>query len=533
MKRITLLAAAIALAASVSFADNLVQKKQVLSKVYSIDRIYKSMEGPYEMQQIYLGDRKKPELVWVTSVRTDIMQEDGKHPANPEFMCHMNIDLDTAKHSAMLDLQRPSSTRLITLSQGVFEAKLPPGFGFPIISSEPLRVFTQVLNHNVPHPHNLKVRHLVTIEYIRDRDLKTPIKAVFPAAASGMVMTENPLADMTKMPGMAAISGTEHGPSCLVAPSAPNSISSSNYLDPQGHKMSGHWVVPPGRQVNHSDVTWFMGLPFDTKLHYAVAHLHPFAESLTLRDLTTGQVVWEAKAEAPKKGIGLARVDTLTSREGIPLYKNHQYEMVSVYNNPLKVNVDSMASMFFALEDPEFKRPAQADLEARAEEAMDQSTGLILRTTAGDIACTLYRDQAPNTVKQIARLVRAGVYNNVHIGRVADNAMVVEAKLTPEQQKLTGLLPIETAKSDSGELSLCPGDASYTILLRADPSRDGRCTSFGRVGPGAGVLVSIQKVPRDANGKPLVDIEILKTELYDPAEQTSLTLAPAKPVAVK
>src|SRR5437016_1230871 len=92
-------------------------KKEVLSKVYTIDKIYKSMEGPSEVQQITLGDMaNQPELLWVKSIRVDIVGEDGKTPARSEFMCHMNLDLDPAKHQALLGTPYQASTRLLTLS---------------------------------------------------------------------------------------------------------------------------------------------------------------------------------------------------------------------------------------------------------------------------------------------------------------------------------------------------------------------------------------------------------------------------------
>src|SRR5947207_846752 len=71
------------------------------------------------------------------------------------------------------------------------DATLPPGFGFPVASNEPLLLFTQVLNHNIEHPDNLKVRHRITISYIRDAEVTEPIKPLFNAGASGMVQLEN------------------------------------------------------------------------------------------------------------------------------------------------------------------------------------------------------------------------------------------------------------------------------------------------------------------------------------------------------
>src|SRR5438309_2097481 len=120
----------------------------VLSKVYTIDRKYRSMEGPSSVQTVYLGSKANPELLWITGIRTEMVAEDGTTPQLPELMCHVNVDLDTNLHQAIFNLPRPTASRLMTLSQGMLAAKLPVGYGFPIVSNEPLLMFTQVLNHN-------------------------------------------------------------------------------------------------------------------------------------------------------------------------------------------------------------------------------------------------------------------------------------------------------------------------------------------------------------------------------------------------
>ena len=51
----------------------------------------------------------------------------------------------------------------------------------------------------------------------------------------------------------------------------------------------------------------------DLKIHYVRVHLHPFAESLQLRDVTTGQTVLASKAENRPERIGLARVEQIAS----------------------------------------------------------------------------------------------------------------------------------------------------------------------------------------------------------------------------
>ena len=62
--------------------------------------------------------------------------------------------------------------------------------------------------------------------------------------------------------------------------------------------------------------------------------------------------------------IGLAHVDSFSSVEGIPIYKDHEYELVSVYNNITDKNQDSMAVMNLYMLDKDF---VAADPAARTE----------------------------------------------------------------------------------------------------------------------------------------------------------------------
>ncbi|HEY8183010.1 MAG TPA: hypothetical protein VII32_12265 [Thermoanaerobaculia bacterium] len=471
-------------------------ERQILTKVYTIDRKYRSMEGPSSLQKIVLGSSATAELLWITGIRTEMVAEDGTTPQLPELMCHVNVDLEPNAHQALFNLPRPTAARLMTLSQGMLSARLPVGYGFPIASNEPLLLFTQVLNHNIEHPNNLKVRHRVTFEYVRDADLTRPMKPLFNLGASGMVQLNDAIA-LTSM-GSAT---TEHnGGSCLIGQRAPQAAATSaDYVDPSGRKMTGHWIVPPGRQVNASDITWFLNLPFNTRLHYAAVHLHPFAESLSVRDVTTGTVIVQSRATNPSKGIGLAKVETFTSLEGIPLYSSHKYELESVYNNTTSANADSMASVFLGLDDPEFVKPSRGEL-ARRSAALFQSDSVTVRTTAGDFTALLARDAAPNTSIQVARLALAGVFN-----RAQTVSTKSEVRLTiPSSDSIRKLL--EPAGGDRGlplepeTIAYCsPTTASNNITLRiilgTRPVSDSRCVGFARLGNGQDVIRAIHEAP--------------------------------------
>ncbi|HEX9459798.1 MAG TPA: hypothetical protein VGA84_11665 [Thermoanaerobaculia bacterium] len=479
------------------------QSKQFLSPVYDIDKIYHSMEGPSSMERIFLGDPSAPaELLWVTGIRTEMVDADGKTPQLPELMCHVNVDLDPARHQAIFGFRRATASRLMTLSQGMLTAKLPAGFGFPMASNEPLLLFTQVLNLNIEHPQNLKVRHRVTIDYVRDSDAKTPIRPLFNVGASGMVqLDDNPLAlqhSMMSMPSTSNIA-TEAGHdgaatmSCLVGARAPQASSgSADYVDPQGRKMTGHWIVPPGKQVNHSDITWFMNLPFDTRLRYAAVHLHPFAKSLEIRDMTTGKTVFLANAENPPAGIGLTHVDAFSSASGVPLDHKHKYSLISTYDNPTKENADSMASVFLGLDDPEIEVPTSEAL-AHTSAALFDSKTLVLHTNIGDITATLDRNLAPETVIQVARFALGGVFDATHLlgHKNAVSIPLPAYKVGPLLQPTRAESGVTQLRGTVSYCRMGPGFAEPTILVDTNSRPfDKGCTGFAKITKGLDLLAA-------------------------------------------
>jgi hypothetical protein len=512
----------LAIVCSLTALPLLAEQKQVLSDVYPIVKKYKSMEGPAGVQTVYLGDRTKPELLWLYAIKTEVVGADGKTLKSPELMCHMNVDLDSERHKALFNLVRFPASRLITISQGMrvpgggFEARLPEGFAFPIASNEPLLVMTQVLNHNIEHPKNLNVRHRVTFEYVRDADVKKRPIALFNLPVSGMVqMADNPLA-LTSMPGMD--SGEHHGASCLVGQRAPNAAGmASDYTDPQGRHMTGHWVVPPGKQVNTSDVTWFMSLPYDSKLHYAAVHVHPFAQSLTLRDTTTNTDVFKATMKNPKGRVGLDRVDNFVSLAGVPMYRDHKYELTSVYENPTKENADSMASMFLALDDPEFVAPTPAQLVERGV-VITNDTALVIRTADGDLGANLIN--SPATLR-FAKMIAVGAFRNSEAS-VTDNAITFFEKASIDE------LPRgEDNAHMPGVISVCRNDeslVSFVIVTRPSHELDTRCTVIGKIGPGTDV---IRAMIGSRSG------QILKAEMFSGADLKDVHLAPAGNIAAK
>jgi hypothetical protein len=325
-----------------SFAE----QKTFLSRVYTVDKIYTSMKGPSSLTNASLGGGGPRELYWVTGFKTEIVGEDGASAQKKEFMCHINLDYaDPKAHAKLFGWKKQANERLFTLSQGQFALDLPTGFGVPVWSDERIALFTQVLNHNFKTG-TFKVRHKVTVDYV-----KKPQKPLFAVSAFVLALVEGKDGyfseekpdDVTRH---ASCQPGQH------APGAPMGL----YDDPYGRKFTGHWVIKPGKETRRTLVTKQLAIPYDTTIHYAAVHMHPFATSLELRDLTAGKTVLRASARSPKTGVGLEHIDYVSSPEGIPVYKDHQYELESAYDNTSGKDQDSMASVFLYLLDKDWQK---------------------------------------------------------------------------------------------------------------------------------------------------------------------------------
>ncbi len=319
-----------------------------LSEYYSIDKVYRSMTGPQSTRQVSL-ENGPPELLWIVGYSADVVGDAGDPSGLDQFMCHSNLDLDPGEHLRRLQISHDVNPRLFTLSQGQMQIQFPPGFGVPMISDEKLSLTTQVLNLNYADC-GLNVRHRTRIQYVRDRDLPFPMQPLFEDAVYGLKVLSG--ADGRYGVDPAAHEGHDMA-SCLPGQNA----AAYEYHDAYNRTFTGHWVVGPGREVNRTSVDAMLRLSRDTTIHYIAVHLHPFAESLELVDTTAKKTVWKSNATNPKDRIGLDRVDTFSSIEGVPIYHDHHYELVSTYNNTSKENQDSMAVMFLYLKDPVFQKP--------------------------------------------------------------------------------------------------------------------------------------------------------------------------------
>ncbi|HWC64796.1 MAG TPA: hypothetical protein VG777_01840 [Thermoanaerobaculia bacterium] len=318
-----------------------------LSDYYTIDKKYRSMTGPQSTTPVAM-EGGPPELLWITGYAADVVGDAGDPTGLEQFMCHSNLDVDSAEYIKRFHLDHDVNPRLFTLSQGQMDIEFPPGFGIPVWSDEKLSLTTQVLNLNYDDC-DMKVRHRTRIRYVRDADLSFPMQPLYEDAVFGLKV----LSGADGRFGMDPNHAGHGGASCLPGQNA----ATFQYHDEYGRTFTGHWIVHPGREVNRTPVDAMLALKRDTTIHFIAVHLHPFAESLELVDATEGKTVFKSFARNPADRIGLDRVDTLESAEGIPIHHDHHYELVSTYDNTSGQDQDSMAVMYLYLSDPDFRRP--------------------------------------------------------------------------------------------------------------------------------------------------------------------------------
>ncbi len=101
--------------------------------------------------------------------------------------------------------------------------------------------------------------------------------------------------------------------------------------------------VPPG-------VTTYRSRLFprsrSLRLHYAMVHVHAYAQSVEIKDVTDGRQICFFKVETEANG-EIRNVPAFSSVTGISMIKGHVYQTFVTYDNRTHHDIDVMADVFF------------------------------------------------------------------------------------------------------------------------------------------------------------------------------------------
>jgi hypothetical protein len=309
---------------------------KMISPEFYIDGIYKSMEGPKSSNYVQLSQDST--LLWLTGFHVKALAAKSLKTVSKDFICHTNVDFNDVKYYSSFHLEKRIGTqypRLTSLSHGLENFSFPRGYGIPMKGNELLYVTTESLNHNLPDA-NFWIRHEVDINYSKARNLK-PLMS-----RTAFIMLPYDKYDPYKQP-------TDPGTNQCI----PVETKNHSYDDGKGNKLSGHWVIPVGKNTYRSDVNEQLQLQDSLRLHAAAIHVHPFATSISLFDKTTHKAIFTSKIVNHKGKTGISHIDPFSSETGIWLYKNHKYEIVLMVDNTTATEQDMMGSMFLFFYDKE------------------------------------------------------------------------------------------------------------------------------------------------------------------------------------
>jgi hypothetical protein len=326
----------------------------LVSGGYHLDKIYRSMEGPWSVQrdirlteQSAIGNPQSAinaSQLWLTGIETEVVNANDQRPVSPEFFCHANL---TFAENTARDKTTNIDSRLFTLAPGRTSIELPPGFGMPVRSDASLDYLTMSLNLN-PQREAVNIRMRTKLLTIGAGQPGAPTKALFRRAV--YVLQHEATNGAAEHKSCNVTSMTEHpGLGCGEWTKVNLPDGSTELRPSQG--MTNHWTVAPGDHVYTSDITPQLNLPFDTTIHYATIHVHPFARWMELRDLTAGNTVLHLTSRDWPDRIGVEHVDEFKSIDGIPILRYHHYELAVEYNNTSGSTTDAMAILYLYLLD--------------------------------------------------------------------------------------------------------------------------------------------------------------------------------------
>ncbi len=318
------------------------------SPVFRIEGPYRSMQGPQSLETVKIAPAAEGEI-WVVGYEAHVIDPATSAGRSSEYVCHNALLREEGFPGQ--EKGKTEERALFLVSQGVTKLRFPAGFGMPLAAGENLSYMSQALNHDWDG-RAFDLRFDAKVEYLKADEVQAPLKPLFPVQLLGLVSLEGRparFADGTKENAPWA----DHGASCSMGKTVPTA---GQIRDGSGQRFSAHWVVPPGRQIYRTPIAREVLANAGASIHYAVAHLHPFAESIALRDVSTGRDVIKLNARNFKDRVGLREVEQFSSVKGVALSPHHEFELVSVYNNTSREDQDAMASMWVYLDRPQGQR---------------------------------------------------------------------------------------------------------------------------------------------------------------------------------
>lgn len=332
--------------------DPIKERVSFTTNTLVIDGIAKSMSGDIDFMdaQIDWGNR---DVIWLTGAKVSVL---SKNPAvtSDEFLCHSLVNFHRENQLPWKILTNGTDKRLFTFSQGISAVNFPDGFAIPLLANTKLSLGNQVLNLRRPELKS-EVEFQIDIDFLKiGKQCKAPT-----------VLYQQPIF-VTKHTG--GPSGAYNAADSMLELSTASSVhfydtnfahcgisydqGYNPYGDNFGRKFTGHWTIAKDSlEVIATNVTSMLDLRKNTKIHAISMHVHPHAYALELVDKTTNTTLYKGMVHYDAQDLKrITSLDFYSSKEGISVFKDHEYQLISTYLNPEKEGgITAMATLFLYL----------------------------------------------------------------------------------------------------------------------------------------------------------------------------------------
>jgi hypothetical protein len=221
------------------------------------------------------------ENVWVLGYQTTVVDESGRSPKE-NYVCHTLFGDQRV-------VQRQDQRMRALYSDGFTRGfRLPDGFAVPFSVRDRVH-FMPMFNNRTSQTQ--RVRMDVELLVIREKDLRKPLTPLY---------------------------------STLRSVSIPHLY----FVSPKRHQQ---------------EITF--QAPFNGRVHFVGSHLHPYAESIELFDVSRSRPVWRGRPLG-SAGPGENSMETYSSAEGYAVRAGDTFRISTVYNNPTSEKIDAMAAVF-------------------------------------------------------------------------------------------------------------------------------------------------------------------------------------------
>jgi len=306
------------------------------SSTLLVDGIFPSMKGPTTFRTFLLED-KEDEIYWITGLEAKANTKHETQNESDDFICHVNLYHSEVEHFArmgMVDRINIQVPQLITLTKGDLDFNFPEGFGYPIFSNEKIFLGTQALNLNYSNSF-FTINYDFKIKFQKNKERR--LKPLYMRYAV-LVLPYN-----VKDEFVYTDENINNKVSCVIPKGNHHGL---NSLNEEGEAITAFWKVPIGKHTYRSNFTKILALDTIVRLHKINSHAHPYATSISLRDITADSILFKSDIINYKNKIGLDKITSYSSVDGLELFPDHEYELVEEVNNTSDSEIEMMGSMF-------------------------------------------------------------------------------------------------------------------------------------------------------------------------------------------